>query len=172
MTPVLPKLRPTPRLTAVLAAAAASLAVACGLSGAATTVPPLAVAFTGIRDARGHAPLVVARADGSDARNITDGNALDAEGAWSPDGHHLAFLRLDDSRVYSSLEVADLDTGTVRDVGASPYDETPAWSDDGMWLAFQAQTDYGSMGARADTTFDLYVMRPDEIGRASCRERV
>jgi len=44
-----------------------------------------------IRNAGGHAHLFVAKADGTDARQITEGPDDDQQPAWSPDGSSLVF---------------------------------------------------------------------------------
>ena len=45
------------------------------------------------------------------------------------------------------------------------YAEHPAqWSPDGRWIAYQEQTAWGSGGARDDTSYELWIVRPDGSG--------
>src|SRR5438132_3690483 len=62
------------------------------------------IAFS--RTTGAHAHVFVANADGSDARQITEGPADDVEPTWSPDGRYLAFCSAhgnDDRYVQSNL---------------------------------------------------------------------
>ena len=129
----------------------------------AATPPPFVVAFTPPVDeavSYPRAPLFAMRADGTDVRQLTSGEAFDLPGEWSPAGDRLLFERIEPTRVYSGVWVANLDgsPATMLDGG---YAEIPRWSADGGWIAYQNQTDYGSGGGRADTTFDLFAVRPD-----------
>jgi Tol biopolymer transport system component len=153
------------RFAAACAGAVAVGLVASGAGGApsapaASSPPPFVVAFTPQTPEGSGAPLRVMRADGSEIRTLTSGADFDVPGAWSPDGSRIAFERVDASRIYSSVGFVGLD-GARETVVDGGYAERPSWSPDGAWLAYQEQTDYGSMGARADTSFELYAVRPD-----------
>jgi len=127
---------------------------------AAGSPPPYVVAFTRQAPAGAASEIRVMRADGSDVRLLTSGTGLDIARAWSPDGTRVAFEAVDPSGINSSVEVVGIDGGPATEIDGG-YAELPAWSPDGAWLAYQQQTDFGSMGARADTSFDLYAVRPD-----------
>jgi Tol biopolymer transport system component len=152
---------------AVLALAAASPAstrsaplVIVVRAGAASEAPYV-VAYTGMPDARGRAALFAVRADGTGVTQLTSGEGLDYADAWSPDRSRLVLERVDDSGVFTTLWTVGLEGMPERALGASPYDEAPAWSPNGRWIAFQGQTDYGTGGGRASTTFDLWAEHPD-----------
>ena len=149
------------RLTVALLGVVSALFIAAGSAPAELLPVPYVVAYTGSLDSRDHAALFAMRADATDVHQLTAAEALDFGAAWSPDGRHLAFMRLDDTHTYTTVWTVGLDGSPAKDIGASPYDESPSWSPNGDWVAFQEQTDYGTGGGRADTTFDLWAVRPD-----------
>jgi Tol biopolymer transport system component len=105
--------------------------------------------------------LFVARADGSGARQITDGTR-DFSPRSSPDGRRVAFVR----------SVAPGETAiwivNANGSGAHPLDdvhryaEHPRWWPAGRWIAYQVQTStHVRTGLRAHTPFELWLVRPD-----------
>ena len=151
------------RLSLVLAAAFA-VSLAGGAQGAPDP-PPYVVAYTRQAPEGTGSPLEIVRADGTDARRLTDATSFDLAAAWSPDGGRIALETIDPQRVNSSVGVVGIDGSPKVDLGRSGYDELPAWSPDGSTIAYQEETDYGSGGGRAGTSFDLWVVRPDGTGR-------
>jgi Tol biopolymer transport system component len=107
------------------------------------------------------AGIVALRADGGDRLRLSSADSLDQPVSWSPDGSRLTFERIDATHVYTSVWTVGLDGARPVPLGSSPYDERPVWSPDGSLIAYQEQTDFGSGGGRADTSFDLWVVRPD-----------
>lgn len=71
---------------------------------------------------------------------LTAGDWDDAAPALSPDGHQVAFAsnRAGGWDIY----ILDLHTGEIRSVTQdSAYQFAPAWSPDGLWLAYEQYTD-------------------------------
>jgi Tol biopolymer transport system component len=112
--------------------------------------------------------LFTAGADGTGSVELTtSGPDWEGEAVWSPDGKRVAFTRVAaPDHVYSAVWVVNADGTDARSLsGPTSYAEFPKWSPDGRWIAYQEQTDYGSGGGRADTTFGLWIVRPDGTGR-------
>lgn len=78
----------------------------------------------------GRAELLLADADGSNRRALTDDALFDSDPAWSPDGTRISWISGNRLRV---VEVAD---GSARTVHAGTRPGDPAWSPDGRRLAF------------------------------------
>src|SRR3546814_16300788 len=93
---------------------------------------------------------------------LTTSPGIDTGGSYSPDGSKIVFES--DRGGSQQLYVMNADgSGQQRiSFGDGRYG-TPAWSPRGDLIAF---TKMGGGG------FRIGVIRPDEIGRASCRERV
>jgi Tol biopolymer transport system component/DNA-binding winged helix-turn-helix (wHTH) protein len=91
------------------------------------------VAFSSQRS--GSPEVWVARADGTDAIQLTSLNNLSGSPRWSPDGKFIAF----DSRVGNHSQIF-----VIRGVGGAPRQLTtgdfdawvPSWSRDGQWIYF------------------------------------
>jgi Tol biopolymer transport system component len=79
--------------------------------------------------------LVVANADGSDAREIEPATSIarDSVLAWSPDGNRVAF-----SAAGNALYVADLVEGRIDPLGDDLRGKEPSWSPDGR-LAYKCE---------------------------------
>ena len=83
----------------------------------------------------GSAEVWVARADGSDAIQLTSRNSLSGSPRWSPDGKFIAF----DSRVgdHSQIFVIRSVGGAPRQITTGDFDAwVPSWSRDGQWIYF------------------------------------
>jgi Tol biopolymer transport system component len=88
-----------------------------------------------VRSSGGHAHVFTARADGTDAQQITEGPSDDEEPAWSPDGARIVFCSAN-----IALEATQADLFTVRPDGSGLVQLTegdrdachPAWGRDGF----------------------------------------
>jgi dipeptidyl aminopeptidase/acylaminoacyl peptidase len=137
------------------------LVALAGAGGAAlgAPAPPDWIAYTG-ELADGRRALHVSRADGSGARQITEG-PNDYNARWSPDGRKIAFER-SIAEDQTAVWVVNADGSGARELDADPYAEHPRWSPRGGWIAYQVQTSfYIYDGHRANTTFELRLVRPD-----------
>ena len=90
--------------------------------------------------------LYVMNADGSDVRQLTKNDTLDADPTWSPDGRRIAFVRADDwgrDRVRMSLRVLGSDGSgehVLREENGPFFLSSPAWAPDGTRIAFTRST--------------------------------
>ena len=89
--------------------------------------------------------IVVAAADGSDQRTITDQWASSI--AWSPDGQRLAFLQVD-----GAAYIVGADGSNLMRLGGRGVTESPAWSPDGSLVAF---------GRSGEDISDIVISSPD-----------
>jgi dipeptidyl aminopeptidase/acylaminoacyl peptidase len=85
--------------------------------------------------------FVVATAEGSEARQVTDGDWDDTQPAWSPDGRQLAFASArHDERDYDTLNdiwVVSAEGGEARRVTDTQGScRAPSWSPDGRTIAY------------------------------------
>jgi len=113
--------------------------------------------------------LFSAATDGTRARQITS-NALgaDFEPRWSPDGTQVAFTRVAEDHLNSSVWVVNADGTKAHPVSGDPsHAGYPKWSPDGRLIAFQEQGPYGSHSGLADTGYTLSAVRPDGSGLRS-----
>jgi len=139
------------------------------------TKPPRGkIAFMSDRD--GNAEIYVMNADGSNQVRLTNNSSADTDPAWSPDSKKIAFTsdRDGNDEIYVMNANGTVLTRLTHDPGT---DKEPSWSPDGSKIAFTS--DRGG-------TFEVYAMKNDgsspkrltstggtnQIGRASCRERV
>jgi Tol biopolymer transport system component len=133
---------PTPRLTGTLAFGTGQYvfavhadgsdghAVVAGDYPAFSTAGGLAYTLNGIW---------VARSDGSSSRHIVPRFAeylTYADPTWSPDGTHLAYIRVDNGHETSELWVVRADGEALHGLSIVHVAETPAWSPDGKWIAY------------------------------------
>ena len=115
------------------------------------------IAFTSSRD--GNLEIYLVAADGSNRRRLTDDPAPDDLARWSPDGSQLVYVSYRDGADPLSIGIGnaevsllDVDSGATRNLSENPaWDGDPAWSPDGLWIAFTRRTDHG----------ELWVMRAD-----------
>jgi Periplasmic component of the Tol biopolymer transport system len=92
------------------------------------------VAFTSIRN--GNRNIWTSRLDGTDARQVTSGIAIDERPAWSPDGSTIAFVSSrGDAR---AIWVVNADGGALRRVIEAQALNTVTWSPDGREIAYAA----------------------------------
>jgi Tol biopolymer transport system component len=84
------------------------------------------------------ADVFVMNPDGTGQVNLTNDARQDEEGAWSPNGQQIAFVRWDGSPARPRIHVMDADGGNVRQltIGADISDFSPAWSPDSRQIVF------------------------------------
>ena len=106
--------------------------------------------FFGARDAR-PAKLMMVRADGSEATDLTQGLPNSGFPSWSPDGKRIVY------RVWGGndrgLRMLNLDDRSVKTV-TTEWDNFPFWSPSGDRIVFTRQKS-------SDQDFDIFTMRPD-----------
>jgi TolB protein len=96
--------------------------------------------------------LLVADADGENARVMVESPEPLMSPAWSPDGRKIAYVSFEARR--SEIYVQDLRSGTRRRVSARPgVNGAPAWSPDGGRLAVSL--------SKADGNLDIYTLDLD-----------
>lgn len=162
-----------PTVTPIAAPSTAPLPTPTFLPNPTTTsLPPLSgsgggvIAFTSNRT--GNYDLFVMNADGSDQRPLTTTEAQDGWISWSPDGSRIAFQS--DRSGALNIHVMDVANGLLADEAAvgrltnSPPGRgswEPAWSPDGMWIAYSSEQAAGS---------DIFLARPDGTTRQRLSE--
>jgi TolB protein len=88
--------------------------------------------------------LIVADADGANARVIADSPQPLMSPAWSPDGRRLAYVSFEGNQ--SAIYVQTLRTGTRERVSArAGVNNSPAFSPDGRMLALTLSRDEGNL---------------------------
>jgi Tol biopolymer transport system component/DNA-binding winged helix-turn-helix (wHTH) protein len=88
----------------------------------------------------------VARADGSNARQLTRGpGRWQGSPTWSPDGRRIAFDSQQDDGHWQIWAI-DADGGAPRQITTDPGDHnTPGWSPDGQWIFFSSHDENGGL---------------------------
>jgi TolB protein len=82
--------------------------------------------------------LFAARADGQQAKALTNGSATDADPAWSPDGAAIAFVRR--TGASAALVKLHLATGQLEVLLQSQESlKTPAWTPNGKGVVFASE---------------------------------
>lgn len=103
--------------------------------------------------------LMIAQADGSDERKLTDRNDSDMRLAWSPDGTRIAFIADIDNRG-EQWQVWMVDVATGEATAFAPdslYCYQVAWSLDGTQLLIAVQGDKDILAGE----FDLMLLNAD-----------
>lgn len=105
------------------------------------------IVFTSERNADGQSDIFRARADGTNVRALAASPSMEDAGVLSPDGSRLAFVSTRDG-YRANVWVLDVATGQQRNLtgGANVQGDPsgpggffrPAWSPDGLWLAFSS----------------------------------
>jgi TolB protein len=96
------------------------------------------IAFLSKRD--GASQIFVMKADGSEQRKLTEGDAPKYHISWSPNGKVLLFVSERDGN--PEIHVVDVDEGNeVRLTHNDARDEQPVWSPDGRKIAFVSYLD-------------------------------
>jgi len=97
-----------------------------------------------------HYQLVVADADGANARTVVESAESIMSPAWSPDGRKLAYVSFENRR--SEIWVQTLRSGARQRVSARPgVNGAPAWSPDGRRLAL-------ALSKPQDGNLDIYTL--------------
>jgi len=96
-----------------------------------------------------HFRLIVADADGANARILVESNEPLMSPAWSPDGRKLAYVSFE--KKHSEIYVQTLKSGARKRVSSRPgVNGAPAWSPDGRKLAVTL--------SKADGNLDIYIL--------------
>jgi len=108
--------------------------------------------------------LVLAATDGSTSEALTDGGTLDSSPRFSPEGLQVAFLRKVEEK--GQIHILDLATRQVRQVTSLPLGVggAPAWSPDGMALAFTANPAASLPPTDQPYHLDRAIIRFDDVG--------
>jgi hypothetical protein len=98
------------------------------------------IAFTrgpssGLIGAPGPYNIMLTNADGTNARQLTEGMEVNYAQAWMPDGDRLLYTTV--SRDHVSLQIMNVQTGEVAPLFDTNYNGTVAVSPDGKRLAFE-----------------------------------
>ena len=80
--------------------------------------------------------IYVMDADGSNRKQLTNGDAFDLEPSWSPDGSKIVFSSYRDGQSEIYVMNADGSNQTRFTNDVVNYDEEPVWSPDGSRIAF------------------------------------
>jgi Tol biopolymer transport system component len=98
------------------------------------------------------ARVMMVRADGTDARELTKGPANTGFPSWSPDGKRLVYRAWSDKE--RGLRILNLEDSSAK-VLTTDYDNFPVWSPLGDRIAFTSFR---------NNDFDIYTIRPDGTG--------
>jgi TolB protein len=107
--------------------------------------------FSSDRDVQWNTDLYLMNADGSNPHVVRQTESNEFAASWSPDGSQIAF----GSSVPSSgqLMIFDFEHGTRTPIlDDRSFDDTPAWSPDGEWLA---------ISSFRESDYEIYTLRLD-----------
>jgi len=99
------------------------------------------IAF-GLRDAKGHLQIWVAKPDGSERRQLTS-EGQNGLADWSPDGKKLTFMAIRENGPFIGVMNADGSNQKLFAAGSL----SPDWSPDGRFIAFSRNGQIWSMSA-------------------------
>ena len=102
--------------------------------------------------------IFVMEADGQNPQRLTFEPGLNLAPVWSPDGHKIAFLSLQNG--VSRIHTMDINGQNVQQITHNQrrFDGPPIWSPDGRWIAFMsgdAQVDWEQV-----VDWGLYITDP------------
>jgi len=113
------------------------------------------------KDDTGQECIWLMKADGSNARKLTDSQG-DLAPAWSPTGRKIAFSSLGKKRMYRQIFIMDADGSNSRQLTTSEFHKNnPCWSPDEKQICYEAYTH--------DSAFDaseLFVIDSKGTGEA------
>src|SRR3954451_6137792 len=138
---------------AVVTGCAALVAAAGSVAGAASSRPviafgserggPVRIAVVGLRP--GAQRIIPSKSPG-----------MDVEPSWSPNGSRLAIATSDASgQDFDIATIAPNGSARQKITTGAAWDENPAGSPDGKWIAFSSDR---------NGNFDIYVIHPDGTG--------
>jgi TolB protein len=126
------------------------------------------IAFHSKRD--GNREIYIMNADGSGQTRLTSNTAEDYEAKWSPDGKHIAFYSTRDDPNPDSCdnicktEIYIMNTdgsGVTRLTNNSDFDESPVWSPDGKYIAFDSTQGDPDPAKCSSCFWNIYIMNAD-----------
>lgn len=168
--------RPTLGPIALAVLALATPVIGCGgdddVAGSTTGTAPAALAgtngrivFDSDRDAGGDGDVWTINPDGSDPLNLTaDSHGDDFEGAWTPDGRRIVFVRDPDLDGPDDFELWDMcpdGSGLRQLTDNAEFDQEATYSPSGRRIAFVRDTD----GDAGPDDSEIWVMRADGSGQ-------
>jgi len=109
----------------------------------------------------------VANADGSRRRHIVPRFAeylTYTSPAWSPDGDHIAYIRVDNGHETSELWVVRADGRDRHGLAIVHFADTATWSPDGTWIAYAG--DGGLSEVLSDGSGKRLLLRSDVVSPA------
>ena len=164
-----PGLTPDPLSATAVAVTSTAPPPTATVAPTLTSTPPPPLPGTGggviafVSNRTGNHDLFLMNADGSDQRPLSSAEAQEGWVSWSPDGLRIAFQS--DRSGALNVHVVDVVNGVLASEdgmgrltnslpGRGSWE--PAWSPDGMWIAYSSQQAAGS---------DIFLVRPDGTAR-------